>query len=56
MVLYPMSAGGSFDRRLEHDQAIEAALIAREIGRPVQLVWSRWQEQLVLRPRPPVAG
>ncbi len=56
VVLYPMPAGGSFDRRLEHDHAIEAALIAREIGRPVQLTWSRWQEQLALRPRPPVAA
>ena len=56
VVLYPMPAGGSFDRRLEHDHAIEAALIAREIGRPVQLIWSRWQEQLMLRPRPPVAA
>src|SRR5690606_24539944 len=37
VVLYPMPAGGSFDRRLEHDHAIEVALIAREIGRPVQL-------------------
>jgi len=56
VVLYPMPAGGSFDRRLEHDHAVEAALIARETGRPVQLVWSRWQEQLMLRPRPPVAA
>ena len=56
VVLSPMPAGGCFDRRLEHDHAIEAALIAREIGRPVQLVWSRWQEQLMLRPRPPVAA
>lgn len=56
VVLYPMPAGGSFDRRLEHDHAIEAALIAREIGRPVQLTWSRWQEHMTLRPRPPVAA
>lgn len=56
VVVYPMPAGGSFDSRLEHDHAIEAALIAREAGRPVQLVWSRWQEQLMLRPRPPVAA
>jgi isoquinoline 1-oxidoreductase beta subunit len=56
VVLYPMPAGGSFDRRLEHDHAIEVALIAREIGRPVQLVWSRWQEQLAGRPRTPVAA
>ncbi len=56
VVLYPMPAGGSFDRRLEHEHAIEAALIAREIDRPVQLTWSRWQEQLRLRPRAPVAA
>ena len=56
VVLYPMPAGGSFDRRLEHDHAIEVALIAREIGRPVQLIWSRAEEQLMLQPRPPAAG
>lgn len=60
VVLYPSPAGGSFDRRLEHDHAIEAALIAREVGqdggRPVQLVWSRWQEHLAGIPRPPVAA
>jgi isoquinoline 1-oxidoreductase beta subunit len=53
VVLYPMPAGGSFDRRLEHDHAIEVASIAREVGRPVQLVWSRWQEALAGRPRAP---
>lgn len=56
VVLYPMPAGGSFDRRLEHDHAVEAALIAREVGRPVQLTWSRWQEHLAGRPRTPVAA
>ena len=61
VVLYPMPAGGSFDRRLEHDHAIEAAIIAREVaqshgGRPIQLVWSRWQEQLASHPRLPAAA
>lgn len=55
VVLYPMPAGGSFDRRYENDHVIEVALIAREIGRPVQLVWSRWQEMLAARPRSPAA-
>lgn len=59
VVLYPMPAGGSFDRRLEHDHAIEAALIAREVSkdgvRPVQLMWSRGQEILAGRPRMPAA-
>lgn len=53
VVLYPMPAGGSFDRRLEFDHAIEAALIAREIGKPVQLTWSRWQEHVAGKPRTP---
>ena len=56
VVLYPMPAGGSFDRRLEHDHAIEVALIAQQVGRPVQLTWSRWQEQIAGRPRPPVSA
>jgi isoquinoline 1-oxidoreductase beta subunit len=53
VVLYPMPAGGSFDRRLEHDHAVEAALIAREVGKPVQLTWSRWQEHVAGWPRTP---
>ncbi|MEO5586529.1 MAG: molybdopterin cofactor-binding domain-containing protein [Novosphingobium sp.] len=56
VVLYPVPAGGSFDRRLEHDHAVEAALIAREVARPVQLTWSRWQEHVAGRPRTPVAA
>ena len=56
VVLYPMPAGGSFDRRLEFDHAIEAALIAREVGRPVQLIWSRWQEHVAGKPRTPVVA
>jgi isoquinoline 1-oxidoreductase beta subunit len=55
-VLYPMPAGGSFDRRLEFDHAIEAAAIARAVGRPVQLTWSRWQEHVAGWPRPPVTA
>lgn len=53
VVLYPMPAGGSFDARLEHGHAAEVALIARETGRPVQLVWSRWQEHVAGLPRTP---
>jgi isoquinoline 1-oxidoreductase beta subunit len=55
VALYPMAAGGSFDRRLEHDHAIEAAVIAAEVGGPVQLIWSRWQEMVAGRPRAPLA-
>lgn len=56
VLLYPMAAGGSFDRRLEHGHAVEAALIARDLGQPVQLVWSRWQETLAGISRTPVAA
>ena len=56
VVLYPVSAGGSFDRRLDNQVAIEVALIAREAGRPVQLTWSRWQELAASYPRTPVAA
>ncbi|QWC57355.1 molybdopterin-dependent oxidoreductase [Erythrobacter sp. 3-20A1M] len=54
-VIYPMPAGGSFDARLSFGHAIEAAVIARETGRPVQLTWSRWQEMLASFPRAPAA-
>lgn len=53
VALYPVAAGGSFDARLEHDHAIEIALIARELGRPVQLVWPRRDELIRARPRAP---
>ncbi|MEO1730852.1 MAG: molybdopterin cofactor-binding domain-containing protein [Pseudomonadota bacterium] len=53
VILYPMPAGGSFDARLENDHAIEVALIAREIGAPVQLTWPRRDEIMCSRPRPP---
>ena len=53
VVIYPMPAGGSFDARLDHAHAVEAALIAREAGKPVQLIWSRWQEHLAQPPRTP---
>jgi len=53
VALYPMPAGGSFDARLENDHAIEIAHIARTLGRPVQLSWSRRSEMIRSRPRAP---
>lgn len=53
VALYPMPAGGSFDARLEHDHAIEIALIAKSLGRPVQLTWPRREELIRARPRAP---
>lgn len=56
VVLYPLPAGGSFDARLESRHVAEAALIAKAVGRPVQLTWSRWQEQVAGAPRAPAAA
>ena len=56
VTLFPMPAGGSFDRRLEGEHAVQAAVIAKDIARPVQLVWSRWQEHLAGLPRPPASA
>ena len=56
VVLYPLPAGGSFDRRLEHEVGVEAASIARSVGRPVQLIYSRQQETLRGWPRTPAAA
>jgi len=53
VVLYPLSAGGSFGRRMDHDAAVQAALIAQELKRPVQLLWSRAEDIITDRPRPP---
>ncbi len=56
VILYSVAAGGSFDARLDTPHAVEAALIAREVERPVQLTWSRWQEHLAGLPRVPASA
>ncbi|MDB5687572.1 MAG: aldehyde oxidase [Rhizorhabdus sp.] len=54
ITLYPTLVGGGFGRKVEVDAAVEAALIARQMRRPVQLVWSRSEDIQHSRFRPPV--
>ena len=56
VTVYPLAAGGSFDARLATRIAEQVAVIARKLGRPVQLTWSRWQETLAGYPRAPLAA
>lgn len=53
ITLFPMLAGGSFGICFEHDVAVEAAILAQKSGKPVQLIWSRAEEAMQDRPRPP---
>ena len=53
VILFPMMAGGSFDACLDHSAAVQAAIIALQINRPVQLAWSRAEEIMRLPPRAP---
>jgi isoquinoline 1-oxidoreductase beta subunit len=51
VALFPMPGGGSFGSAFDHDVAVQAALIARAVERPVQLCWSRSEELLRDLPR-----
>jgi isoquinoline 1-oxidoreductase beta subunit len=53
VTIYPTLHGGSFGRKLESDAAEQAAVLAVRLRRPVQLCWSRTEETMHDRPRPP---
>ena len=53
VALYPLHAGGSFGRKMDWDAGVQAALIARDLGRPVQLLWSRLEDVIQDRPTAP---
>ena len=44
VTIHSMMAGGSFGAKLENDVAGQVAVIARQVGRPVQLTWSRSED------------
>jgi nicotinate dehydrogenase subunit B len=50
--LKPIFLGGGFGGKIYNQQIIEAALIARAAGKPVQLTWTRREEFLYDRLRP----
>ena len=53
VVVHPTMAGGSFGERLEPLVAEQAAILAVTLRRPVALVWSRGEDLLHDRYRPP---
>jgi isoquinoline 1-oxidoreductase beta subunit len=53
VTLYPLHAGGSFGRKMDFEAGVQAALIARDMGRPVQLLWSRLEDVVQDRPSAP---
>src|SRR5690606_27556965 len=56
VTVYPTLVGGGFGRKAESDAAVEAAIIASKVKRPVQLVWSRREDIQHSRFRPPALG
>ena len=53
VTVYPMLIGGGFGRKIEHDAGVQAAILAQQLKRPVQLMWSRAEETMFDRMRPP---
>ncbi len=56
VIIHPMIIGGSFGRNHEMDAAVQAAQIAVELDRPVQLIWSRTEDMVQDRFGPPAAA
>ena len=44
VIVHTTAVGGGFGRRTEVDYAIQAVLIARDVQRPVKLIWSREED------------
>ncbi|HEX4694358.1 xanthine dehydrogenase family protein molybdopterin-binding subunit [Sphingomonas sp.] len=44
VVIHPMPIGGGFGINLEHDAAVQAAVLAQLLKRPIQVMWSRGED------------
>lgn len=56
VTVHPTLLGGGFGRKAEADVSVQAALIAREIKAPVQVIWSREEDMAQDRFRPAAAA
>lgn len=56
VILHPMMGGGSFGAKLEVEVAAQAAILTKKLGKPVQLTWSRAEDCMHDRFRPPAAA
>jgi isoquinoline 1-oxidoreductase beta subunit len=54
VTVHPTLLGGGFGRKAEPDAMVEAALIAKAVGKPIQLIWTREEDFGTDRFRPPV--
>ncbi|WOE75805.1 xanthine dehydrogenase family protein molybdopterin-binding subunit [Alterisphingorhabdus coralli] len=52
VTIYAPTSGGSFGARFDSRAAVQAALLARHSKRPVQVIWSRGEDQIQTYPRP----
>lgn len=53
VTIYPLHAGGGYGRRMDYEAGVQAALLSREMARPVQLLWSRLEDVIQDRPSAP---
>jgi isoquinoline 1-oxidoreductase subunit beta len=56
ITVHAMQIGGSFGRKYEVEIAAQVAILARKVGRPVQLTWSRSEDMTQDRFRPAASG
>ncbi len=54
VIVYPTFLGGGFGRKAESEAAMQAAIMAKQTQRPVQVIWHREEDMARDRFRPPV--